>query len=278
MTVPAATPRQPVFAMSPRTRLPEEIANRILSLIQTRQLRPGDRLPPERELAQTMGVSRPVLREALQALSLMRVVDIRQGDGTYITALEPQQLVSHLDFAFALDGVAFDKLFEARRVVETGNARFAAGRVTADEIARLEGLLVALGAALDDPVRFSTLDMEFHDAICGAADNFLLSQFMRIIDTMGRVSRQRTGAKRSVRETARRDHADILEALRAGDAGAAEVAMREHLDHVEVALRAQVAGSADARDDLGAPLDAIDARPLGDAAARERATTAGAGR
>jgi DNA-binding FadR family transcriptional regulator len=251
MNAPATTPDGPVFAMAARTRLPEEIALRILTLIRTRQLRPGDRLPPERELAQTMGVSRPVLREALQALSLMRVVDIRQGDGTYITALEPQQLVSHLDFVFALDDVAFDRLFEARRVVETGNARFAAGRISADEIARLERLLAALATALDDPVRFSELDMAFHDAICEAADNFLLSQLMRIIDTMGRVSRQRTGAKRRVRETARRDHGAILDALRAGDAGAAEAAMREHLDHVEEALRAEAPDGDGAPDGVG---------------------------
>jgi GntR family transcriptional regulator, transcriptional repressor for pyruvate dehydrogenase complex len=243
MTPPPAAPAgiasdrpMPTFARFPRASLPEEIANRLLVLIQGQELRPGDKLPAERELAQMMGVSRPVLREALRALSIMRVVDIRHGDGTYITALEPQQLIAHLDFVFAKDSVALGTLFEARRVVEVANARFAAGRIRPESIARLEALLVDLGGAIDDPEHFGDLDMEFHNTICDAAGNFLLSQFMRIINTMGKVSRQRTGAVRSVRQAAHRDHRAILDALRQQDMDAAEAAMREHLDHIEAAL------------------------------------------
>lgn len=227
----------PRFARFPRASLPEGIANRLLMLIQAQELRPGDKLPAERELAQMMGVSRPVLREALRALSIMRVVDIRHGDGTYIASLEPEQLISHLDFMFARDSVALNKLFEARRVVEAGNTRIAAARISAQEIAKLEELIASLGSEIDDPDRFGDLDMEFHNAICDAAANFLLSQFMNIINTMGKVSRHRTGAMRSVREAAYRDHRVILDALQAHDADAAEVAMREHLDHIEEALR-----------------------------------------
>ena len=234
---PATSPDQePAFERFPRSTLPEEIANRVLALIRSRRLRPGDKLPAERELARTMGVSRPVLREALRALALMRVVDIRHGTGTYITSLEPRLLVSHLDFVFATDGVALGRLFEARRVVETANARLAAARITADGIARLEPLVAALRGRLDDPDRFGELDMAFHDAICDAAENFLLTQIMRILDTMGAVSRQRTGARRAVREAALRDHERILDALRGHDPDAAEAAMRDHLDHVEQAL------------------------------------------
>ena len=192
----------PRFARFPRASLPEEIANRLLMLIQGQELRPGDKLPAERELAQMMGVSRPVLREALRALSIMRVVDIRHGAGTYIASLEPEQLIAHLDFVFARDSVALNKLFEARRVVEAGNTRFAAARISAQQLARLEELLAALGGEIDDPDRFGDLDMEFHNAICDAAANFLLSQFMNIINTMGKVSRQKTGAMRPVREAA----------------------------------------------------------------------------
>lgn len=238
----------PRFARFARATLPEEIANRLLVLIQGQELRPGDKLPAERELAQMMGVSRPVLREALRALSLMRVVDIRHGDGTYITSLEPEQLISHLDFVLARDSVALSTLFEARRVVESGNIRFAAARISTREIARLEALLVSLGDAIDDPDRFGDLDMEFHNAICDAAANFLLSQFMSIVNTMGRVSRRKTGALRSVREAAYHDHRVIVEAFRAHDVDAAEAAMREHLDHAEEALRASPPAADDAVD------------------------------
>jgi GntR family transcriptional repressor for pyruvate dehydrogenase complex len=227
-------------AFPPRSTLPEEIASRLLTLIREQQLRPGDKLPAERELAHRMGVSRPVLREALRALSIMRVVDIRQGAGTFITSLEPKQLISHLDFVFAKDTVSLLKLFEARRVVEIGNVRFAAERVTDEGLARLGELLDQLRACIDEPDAFSAADIAFHDGICEVADNFLLSQFMTIIDTLGRVSRERTGGRPDVRATALRDHVAILDALRSRDPALAELAMREHLDHVEGALRAAV--------------------------------------
>lgn len=231
-----AVPGWPQFALLSRSTLPEEIASRLLGLIRAEQLRPGDKLPAERDLAAAMGVSRPVLREALRALSIMRVVDIRQGAGTYITALEPQQLVSHLDFVFSKDSVALAQVLETRRVVEIGNVRLAAQRIVPFQVERLEAILVDLREAVDEPDRFSSLDIAFHDTVCEAAANFLLAQFMRIINTLGKVSRERTGAARATRERALGDHEAILAALRARDPEAAADAMRSHLDHVEESL------------------------------------------
>ncbi|HET9520910.1 MAG TPA: FadR/GntR family transcriptional regulator [Candidatus Limnocylindrales bacterium] len=236
----AGTARESRFSVVSRSTLPEEIANRLLQQIREQELRPGDKLPAERNLAEMMQVSRPVVREALRALALMRVVDIRQGDGTYITSLEPRQLIAHLDFVFSKDSVALVQLLEARRVIESGNVRLAALRVTASDLAELETLVATLEGAIDDPERFSELDIELHIAVCAAAGNFLLLQFMNIISTLGRVSRERTGGLREVREAAMHDHRLLLEALRAHDPGAAERAMRTHLDHVEEGLRSAI--------------------------------------
>jgi GntR family transcriptional repressor for pyruvate dehydrogenase complex len=243
----AGAPRDSRFAVVPRSTLPEEIANRLLMQIREQELRPGDKLPAERQLAEMLVVSRPVLREALRALSLMKVVDIRQGDGTYITSLEPKQLISHLDFVFSKDSIALVQLVEARRVVEAGNVRLAALRISDDEIAELERLVAQLAGSLVDPERFSELDIAMHVAVCAAADNFLLLQFMNIVSTLGRFSRERTGGRREVRETALRDHRRLLEALRAHDPDAAEQAMLGHLDHVEEELRSAI-------DPTGAPV------------------------
>ena len=237
--------RETRFAVVSRSTLPEEIANRLLMQIREQELRPGDKLPAERDLARMMDVSRPVLREALRALALMRVVDIRQGDGTYITSLEPQQLISHLDFVFSKDSVALVQLLEARRVVETGNVRLAALRIGEGGISELEQLVDAMDGSVDDPNRFSELDIAFHVAVCAAANNFLLLQFMNILSTLGKVSRARTGGLRAVREAALDDHRHLLDALRAHDADAAEAAMRHHLDHVGEGLRSTI-GSEDA--------------------------------
>jgi GntR family transcriptional repressor for pyruvate dehydrogenase complex len=224
------------YTIIPRSTLPEEVANRLLTLIREQHLLPGDRLPAERSLAGMMEVSRPVVREALRALALMRVVDIRAGDGTYVTSLEPKQLIAHLDFVFAKDSVALVQLLEARRVVEAGNARLAALRITEAEVAALEDIVASLATSIEDPVRFSELDIALHNAICAAANNFLLSQFMSIISTLGKVSRERTGSVRAVREASLGDHRRIVNALGAHDPAAAERAMLEHLAHVERGL------------------------------------------
>jgi GntR family transcriptional regulator, transcriptional repressor for pyruvate dehydrogenase complex len=253
-------PSWPQFAVIDRSTLPQEIANRLLDLIRAEQLRPGDRLPAERELAAAMQVSRPVLREALRALATMRIVEIRQGAGTYITALEPQNLVSHLDFVFSKDTVALAQVLETRRVVETGNVRLAAVRIDPGQLGRLGDILADLHGAVGDAERFSTLDIAFHDTVCEAAGNFLLAQFMSIIDTLAKVSRERTGATRAVRERALADHEAIFDALEARDPAAAELAMAAHLVHVEEAL-AKAAGAAMAGGAGLAPASATPGRP-----------------
>ncbi len=247
--VDAAAASEPRFTVISRSTLPEEVANRILALIRDQRLLPGSKLPAERSLAGMMDVSRPVVREALRALALMRVVDIRQGDGTYVTSLEPRQLVAHLDFVFAKDSVALAQLLEARRVVEAGNARLAASRITEGDLSRLDGLVDSLASSIDDPDRFSELDIALHEAVGTAAGNFLLSQFMNIVSTLGKVSRERTGGLRAVREAALLDHRQIVDALRAGDPDAAERAMQGHLDHVEQGLRPAPGTAATASSD-----------------------------
>ncbi len=245
-TAPNASP-DGRFRVIARSTLPEEIAARLLALIRARELRPGDKLPPERTLASMMEVSRPVLREALRALALMKVVDIRQGSGTYVTSLEPTQLVSHLEFAFSTDTVALAQLLEARRVVEVGNVRLAAERIRDEQLASLESILADLRRVVDDPAVFSDLDIAFHDTVCAAAGNFLLGQFMAIINTLAKVSRERTGSMREVRQATLAAHARILAALQARDPEAATHAMQEHLDHVERALGAGPAVAESAR-------------------------------
>jgi GntR family transcriptional repressor for pyruvate dehydrogenase complex len=230
-----------IFEQFRHSTLPEEIAARLLGLIRERELRPGDKLPPERELATMIGVSRQTLREALRALSIMKVVDIRQGSGTYITSLEPRQLISHLDFIFSKDNVGLLEFFEARRVLETGYIRLAAVRITEEQLEKLERLLLDLTRFVEFPDRFSDLDIEFHNTICKAANNSLLTQFLESTNSLGLFSRARTGGLRQVREQTLVNHRAILDALRNHDPAVAEKAMTAHLDHIEASLQAVLA-------------------------------------
>jgi len=217
--------------------LPEQISARLLSLIQERQLRPGDKLPPERELAAMMAVSRPSLREALRALALMNIIEIRQGDGTYITSLEPSLLVEHLDFVFSLDDSTFLELLEARKILEAGTVALAAQRITDDEIAGLGASLAKSVESVEDHQAFLQADLELHERIAEAARNPVLTRFMAVISQLGIASRRRTVEIPGVPEQVLEDHRAIVMALKAGDPEAARQAMLQHLNNVEQYLR-----------------------------------------
>src|SRR3954454_12814964 len=120
------------FGTVTRDALPDQIAARLIALITERQLKAGDRLPPERELAASMGVSRSSLREALRALAMLGVTEMRQGDGTYLTSLRPDALMRPVGLVLSLSDAGLQELFEARKLVEPGLAALAAQRIGED--------------------------------------------------------------------------------------------------------------------------------------------------
>lgn len=217
--------------------LPKRIATRLLSLIKEKHLRPGDKLPPERELAGMMQVSRPSLREALQALAIMNIIEIRQGDGTYVTSLEPGLLIEPLNFVFALDDSTLLELFEARKIVEVGLVGLAAQRITAEEMADLECCLAKSLQSADDPDAFLLADLELHKKIGLAARNPIMQRFMDSISQLGRVSRARTTHIPGLTQQSAEDHRAIVAALKNHDVEAARQAMLQHLDSVERRLK-----------------------------------------
>ncbi|MBN1314900.1 MAG: FadR family transcriptional regulator [Anaerolineales bacterium] len=217
--------------------LSEQIAARIVKLIKERQLKPGDRLPPERELATIMGVSRPSLREALKALSILNIIKHRQGAGTFVTSLEPKLLVEHLDFVFALDDSTYLELFQARKVIEGGLAEMAANRILDEELAHLHTLQQKMPEKIDEPEAFLRLDMEMHQRICDAAGNSILARVMAALVSLGVHSRRRTTESIEVRTRTIEDHQAILSALEQHDSECAREAMIKHLSNIEKTLR-----------------------------------------
>jgi GntR family transcriptional repressor for pyruvate dehydrogenase complex len=225
------------FGEMPRSSLAQEITSRLLLLIRERQLVPGEKLPPERELAAIMQVSRPVLREALRALAIMNVLEIRHGAGTYITSLEPKRLVEHLDFVFSLDDSTFLSLFEARKIVETGVVTLAAQRISDGDLEELDKCLADGISHVNDIPRFVEADLRLHEIVNRAANNPMLSRFMDSIGALSRASRMRTVEIRGVREETIEHHKQIVTALRAHDPQAARKAMANHLDFIEERLK-----------------------------------------
>jgi GntR family transcriptional repressor for pyruvate dehydrogenase complex len=226
-----------------REAISDQITERILSLIRENQLRPGDKLPPERELSSLMGVSRATVREALRSLAMMNVIELRHGSGTFVTSLEPQLLVENFALVFSLSDHSFLQLIEAREVIEPGATALAAQRITEEEIGVLEDILKRSEECLKNtPEEFPQLDIEFHAKIAEYSGNVLLMRIMQAITQMSIASSQRTASTDIGYSTRRiqraiRMHTDILEAIKAHDANAARQRMFDHLYSVEETLR-----------------------------------------
>lgn len=221
------------FGTVTRDALPDQIAARMIALITDRQLKAGDRLPPERELAASMGVSRSSLREALRALSMLGVTEMRQGDGTYLTALEPEQLFRPVGLVLSLSDAGLAELFEARKLVEPGLAALAAERIDETAAAELMHCATASPEVSEDAEAFMWNDIELHGRIARAADNAVLCRLLDSVASMGIASRRRTGRLPKVRLQSAQDHVEIAAAIAAGDAEEARAAMLRHLENVE---------------------------------------------
>ena len=239
---PAETAEATAFGTFAREALPQQITRRLLDLIAQRELGPGARLPSERELAATMRVSRSSLREALRALSAMGVIEMRHGEGTFISSLQPELLMRHLGFVLSLADSSFTELFAARAAVEPAIAEIAAARIDDAQLAALDACLQAAEAAIGDPRAFAAADLQLHQAIVAAAANPLLSQFMESITTLGIASRRASGHIPHMSERSIEEHREIVAALRAREPEAARRAMADHLARVQRDVRAAEAG------------------------------------
>jgi len=229
-----------VFESIIKESLAEEIARRLLFMIQAKKLNPGEKLPPERELAAALGVSRPPLREALRALAIMNIIDIRQGDGTYISSLSLDQLLEPLDFVFSLDDSTYMQLFDARKILEVGITALAAPKVTHEDIVDLEKIISKSKACIDNHAKFLQYDLDLHNKIIVIAQNPILSRLMLSISQLGISSRRRTVNIPGVPQKTIADHNRIVDALKKRDPELARRAMEDHLNHVENRLKEEM--------------------------------------
>src|SRR4051794_10443953 len=158
--------------------LTDEAIERIKKMIVSGELRPGDRLPKEADLAERLGLSRNSLREAIRALSLIRVLDVRHGDGTYVTSLQPEVLLDTVGFIidFHRDDSVLH-LLEVRRILEPAATGLAAQRMTDDQLAEL-GLLVDSNDAATDLDDLIATDLAFHRQIAVGAGNPALASLI----------------------------------------------------------------------------------------------------
>ncbi len=214
----------------------------IKAMIVSGELQPGDRLPNEVDLAARIGVSRNSLREAVRALTLLRILHTRQGAGTYVTSLEPGVLLETLSFVVDLhrdDTVV--QLLEIRRILEPAATGMAARLVNADQLAVIEGIVEATRAdmSVDDLVE---LDSTFHHEIAVAAGNPAMVTILdNLVSSTARARIWRGLTESGATDRTVTEHRAIYTALAAGHGEIAAAAAAAHIGGVEIWLRQAVA-------------------------------------
>lgn len=215
----------------------QHVVAHVRGMLDRGELRPGDRLPAERELSRQLGVSRPSLRAGLRSLAVMGVVQIRPGAGSFIAGGPPVFGTDALRFQAALHGFTRDQMFQARLVLEVAVAGMAAEHATSDDLIKVSEEATGMFASLEDPQTFLRHDIEFHRAIAAACANPILSALVNMVAEQFREQRQQTiGRARDLKDAAD-EHRAIYLAVRGRDPERARRAMR---DHLERAYRTQI--------------------------------------
>jgi GntR family transcriptional repressor for pyruvate dehydrogenase complex len=209
----------------------EQVVAHVRGLIERKVLRPGDRLPGERELATQIGVSRPTVRMGLHALGAMGCVQSRHGAGTFIRAGGPALDGGALSLQAALHDFSHTQMYDARRILEVGAAGFAAECATSEQIASLAEEVASLFASMDDPQRFLVHDINFHRLVAAASGNPIIAAVVEMVSALYYEQRRETAGQAAVRDLrdAAEAHREIYQAIRARDADTARRAMNEHL-------------------------------------------------
>jgi GntR family transcriptional repressor for pyruvate dehydrogenase complex len=220
---------------APRT---EAVIQKMRDMIVSGQLNPGSRLPAEAELASKVGASRNTVREAVRALVTAHVLDVRRGDGTFVTSLRPELLLEGVSAAVELMHEGFSlELIAVRRILEPAATRMAAERMDDATLVELERLVVSVERAPTEAERMP-FDAEFHSLVARRSDNATLASMLAAVSSRTIRARAWRGvADQSAATRTVSQHREILEALSARDPDRAEAAALLHVATTEAWFR-----------------------------------------
>ena len=226
-------PPEPEFHAVRTGRRYEQVAEQIQRLIASGALSPGDRLPPERELAAKFGVGRSSLRDAIRTLEVMGIVESRHGSGTVVRDLSTDALVVPLASVLAEKRGLVAELLDVRRMIEPALAARAAANATEEELSRLEDIVRRQAEKVRRGEQSIEEDSEFHYAIALAARNSVVLKVLDVLMDLLLDSRARSLQVKGRPERSCAGHRRILRAIKRRDGPAAEAAVRKHLKEIE---------------------------------------------
>lgn len=206
-----------------------EVTRRLLDLFTSGSIEPGTRLPPERQIAATLGVGRSAVREALAALEILGIVNVKPGSGTYLRGTASDLLPNTLSWGLLISRNRTDELLEMRAGLEIYVARLAALRQNESQLTRVSKALEQSRASTGRLALFAKADREFHDTLAAAAGNQLLLDQLEVIRSLLQVYANRAVGNENDALVAQAEHEDVLAAVLRGDEDAAASAMATHM-------------------------------------------------
>lgn len=223
-------------------KLYEEVAEAIYEMIRNGQLKPGDKLDSVQQLAENFQVGRSAIREALSALRAMGLVDIKQGEGTYINGFGSEQISFPLSTAILMNKEDIAYLLEVREIIETGAAASAAKNRNEDNLVAIEQALEEMKSVKNDEELGEIADLKFHLAVVEASQNKLLSSLLHHIselmqETMRETRRLWLFSKQTTLNKLYEEHHSIYLAIKNQDPEGARASMLRHLHNVEGILK-----------------------------------------
>jgi GntR family transcriptional repressor for pyruvate dehydrogenase complex len=213
-----------------------EIGRKVLAFLLSGSLQPGDRLPSERQLAERLGVGRSVVRDALKSITLLGLLDVRQGDGTFLRQTRSELLPKAIEWGLMLGEKRTLDLVEARRYLEPILAGLAAERRDEATLEELRNHLRAMADANGNAKRFVAADVAFHLTLGRASRNSAMSDMLANIRSLLQVWITRVMEAATDFGPSYREHLPVLAAVERGDVLSARGAMEEHLNHASERL------------------------------------------
>ena len=223
------------------TQLAQQVISHIRAKIEDGTLQPGDKIPPEREFAKSLKISRASLRTGIGYLAAIGVMKVRHGVGTFVADGPAEFGKSSIDLLGALHGFKSWHMFEARKLLETNLAARAAERRDEQHLTQLAEEVAEMYATVDDPAQYLIHDVRFHRTIAQASGNPILAALMETVTTTLYDERRTTAERARDRKTSLEAHREIYRAIRAGSAAEARTAMERHLHSAEAELAVEQA-------------------------------------
>jgi DNA-binding FadR family transcriptional regulator len=222
-----------------RETLAEQAARNLLAFIEAQDLKPGKLLPPETKLAADLGVSRPIIREALKSLEGKGIIEVVSGKGAIIKPLDSQPLQLFFQRAMQIEREAIIDLMELRKGIEVQSAALAAQRRTPEQIAQLAEIVASMRHNLHNPETYVELDVAFHQLLASMTRNTMLYHLMGAIRAAIKDTLHESRLRRLTDEQLERvqvGHEAILTSLEQSDTERAERAMAAHFDEAAMSL------------------------------------------